>query len=292
MYMSKTFKLLRCHPKKNKKNNNTKKVNDSCYDDETIILLKNEWNKKNLNNKIISTDINKIWYDLKNKILKCENELCWLDELVTNIKKKEIKKKSFVPIAPINEWKKYNNWLSSTEFNEIMEQYMETYPEFLYLGPSPIDFEKIVDGKCVWPTLCNLNVIEEQKKGKTKFGIILNLDKHNGGGSHWVCLFVELIKKYIIYFESTGSTMPDEVKNFIKKIKDQCLTKGIVLNELNNMHIRHQKGTSECGMYCLYVVITLLEETHTPNYFLLKNKIIPDKKMNDFRNIYFNNVKI
>ena len=155
-----------------------------------------------------------------------------------------------------------------------------------------IDFEKIVNGKCVWPTLCNLNVIEEQKKGKTKFGIILNLDKHNGGGSHWVCLFVDLIKKYIIYFESTGSTMPDEVKNFIKKIKDQCLTKGIVLNELNNMNIRHQKGTSECGMYCLYVVITLLEETNNPQYFLTKNKRITDEEMNNFRNIYFNNVKI
>ena len=41
MYMAKTFKLLRCHPKKTRKNN-------SCYDDNTILLLKEEWNKKNV----------------------------------------------------------------------------------------------------------------------------------------------------------------------------------------------------------------------------------------------------
>ena len=38
--MKKTFKLLKCHPKKTRKNN-------SCYSDEDLIFLKNEWNKKN-----------------------------------------------------------------------------------------------------------------------------------------------------------------------------------------------------------------------------------------------------
>jgi hypothetical protein len=161
--MTQTFKLLRCHPKKTRKKN-VHKINDSCYDDKTILLLRDEWNKKNVNNKIVSTDINDIWVKLKEKIMNCTNELCWLDKLVDSIKQKELKKKNFAPIAPLDEWKKYNNWLSSTEFNEIMEQYMEVYPEFLYLGPSPIDFDKIVNGKCIWPTLCNLDVTKTDIK--------------------------------------------------------------------------------------------------------------------------------
>jgi hypothetical protein len=278
--MKKTFKLLKCHPKKTRKNN-------SCYDNETLIYLKNEWNKKN-KIKIKATEPNKIWNELKQKIEKCNHELCWLEQIIDNVKKREITHNNFAPIAPISEWKKYNNWLSSTEFNKVMKQYMDKYPNFLYLGPSPIDFDKIVDGKCVWPTLCGIDVIKEQKNGKDKFGIILNLDTHDGEGSHWVALFIDLKNKYIFYFESTGSTMPDEVKTLIEKVKKQCAIVGIELKEMNNMKIKHQYGKSECGMYCLYFIITLLEETNKPEKFLNKKIRIPDKEMEKYRDIYFN----
>ena len=278
----KTFKLLKCHPKKTRKNN-------SCYDNETLIYLKNEWNKKN-KIKIKATEPNKIWIELKNKITSCNNELCWLEQLIDNIKKRDITDKMFVPIAPISEWNKYNNWLSSTEFNKVMNQYMEKHPNFLYLGPSPIDFDKIVDGKCVWPTLCNIDVIKEHNNGKDKFGIILNLDTHDGEGSHWVAMFIDLKHKYIFYFESTGSTMPNEVKTLTEKVTKQCLDAGIVLKQMDNMKVRHQYGKSECGMYCLYFIITLLEETNKPEKFLNKKIRIPDKEMEKYRDIYFNKV--
>lgn len=281
MYM-KTFKLLKCHPKKTRKNN-------SCYDDETLIYLKTEWNKKN-KIKIKATDPNKIWGELKNKITTCNHELCWLEQLIDNIKKKEITDKDFAPIAPISEWNKYNNWLSSTEFNKVMKQYMDKHSNFLYLGPSPIDFDKIVDGKCVWPTLCNIDVAKEYKNGKNKFGIILNLDTHDGDGSHWVAMFIDLKNKFIFYFESTGSTMPDEVKTLIEKVKKQASGIGIKLNEMDNMKVRHQYGKSECGMYCLYFIITLLEETNKPEKFLNKKIRIPDKEMEKYRDIYFNKI--
>jgi hypothetical protein len=278
----KTFKLLKCHPKKTRKNN-------SCYDDETLIYLKTEWNKKN-KIKIKATDPNKIWNELKNKITTCTHELCWLEQLIDNIKKKEITDKDFAPIAPISEWNKYNNWLSSTEFNKVMKQYMDKHSNFLYLGPSPIDFDKIIDGKCVWPTLCNIDVAKEYKNGKNKFGIILNLDTHDGDGSHWVAMFIDLKNKFIFYFESTGSTMPDEVKTLTEKVKKQASEIGIELKDMDNMKVRHQYGKSECGMYCLYFIITLLEETNKPEKFLNKKIRIPDKEMEKYRDIYFNKV--
>ena len=45
---------------------------------------------------------------------------------------------------------------------------------------------------------------------------------------------------------------------------------------------------TECGMYCLYFIISLLSNKHDFNYF--NTKRIPDKHVEEFRNIYFNNI--
>jgi hypothetical protein len=84
--------------------------------------------------------------------------------------------------------------------------------------------------------------------------------------------------------------MPDEVKKLTEKVTKQCLDAGIVLKKMDNMKVRHQYGKSECGMYCLYFIITLLEETNKPEKFLNKKIRIPDKEMEKYRDIYFNKV--
>jgi len=275
----KSFKLLNCHPKKTRKHN-------SCYDDAAIFKLKDLWNKNN-DDKITTNDPNKIWNELKVKIKECSHELCWLDKLIPEKDTvKKMKKENFVPDAPVEEWNKYNNWLSSQEFDDIMEQYMQVYHNFLYLGPSPIDFDKVIDGKCVWPTLCNLNMAEQIKKGKHKFGIVLNLDKHNQKGSHWVGIFIDIKKKYIFYFDSTGKSIPDEVTVFTARMVEQCKEINIPLREINNLNIKHQYGSSECGMYVLYFIISLLLETKEPDHFLKSR--ISDADVNKLRDVYFN----
>jgi hypothetical protein len=275
----KSFKLLNCHPKKTRKNN-------TCYDDATIFKLKELWNKNN-HEKINSTTPSLIWNELKVKISECSNELCWLDKLVPeNDKRKKIKSDNFVPDAPLAEWKKYNNWLSSKEFDDIMGQYMEVYRNFLYLGPSPIDFDLIVNGKCVWPSICNLNMREQIKKGVTKIGIVLNLDTHNESGSHWVGIFIDIKKKFIFYFDSTGKTYPDEVAKLNKRVKEQCAELNIHLEEINNKSIKHQHGPSECGMYVLYFIISLLLESKDKEFFLKER--ISDNDVSKLRDVYFN----
>ena len=275
----KTFKLLNCHPKKTRKNN-------SCYDDSIIFILKDLWNKNNYE-KITSTKPPEIWNELKVKIKECSNEICWLDKLVPeNDKKKKIKKENFVPDAPLTEWKKYNNWLSSKEFDDIMGQYMEVYPNFLYLGPSPIDFDLIENGECVWPTICNLNMKDQIKRGINKIGVVLNLDTHNQGGSHWVGIFIDIKKKFIFYFDSTGKTYPEEVEKFNNRIKEQCANLNIKLDIIHNKKIQHQYGPSECGMYVLYFIISLLLETKEYKFFLKER--ISDSDMSKLRDVYFN----
>ena len=279
MYMTKTFKLLNCHPKKTRKKN-------TCYDNNTLLLLKKRWNEHN-KIKIQSNNPTKIWDELKKNIKDCDNELCWLKKTLRK-SNKIIVKENFVPTAPTKEWNKYNNWLSSTDFNNVMRQYMEKHSNFLYLGPSPIDFDTKIRGKCVWPTLCNLNIKRQMKKGINKIGIILNLDIHSGDGTHWVTIFIDLTNKYIFYFESTGSTIPTEATAFMERIKKQCAELNINMKIMDNMKMRHQYGTSECGMYCLYFIISLLENKRTPKHFL-KNRVTDDE-MKNIRDIYFNKI--
>ena len=224
--------------------------------------------------------------ELKQNMKKCNNELCWLKKSIK--KSKRLINENFVPIAPIREWNKYNNWLSSTEFDNVMKQYMEKHSNFLYLGPAPIDFDTKVRGKCVWPSLCHLNIKRQMKKGINKIGIILNLGKHNGDGLHWVAIFIDLENKYIFYFESTGSVIPPEATVFIERIKKQCAALNMDMKIMDNMNMRHQYGLSECGMYCIYFIISLLENKHTPEHFLKQR--ITDDEMKNIRDIYFNKI--
>ena len=49
---------------------------------------------------------------------------------------------------------------------------------------------------------------------------------------------------------------------------------------------QHQRTDTECGMYSLYVIIELLENRKTPQYF--QKHRISDDEMERLRKIYFN----
>ena len=115
---------------------------------------------------------------------------------------------------------------------------------------------------------------------------MLNLDKHDGKGNHWVAIFIDIKKKFIFFFESTGQKIPKEVTDFNKRIIEQCAKLKIELKELNNLNIRHQYGSSECGMYVLYFIISLLLETKTQDHFL--GARIADSEVEKLRDVYFN----
>ena len=49
---------------------------------------------------------------------------------------------------------------------------------------------------------------------------------------------------------------------------------------------RHQYKNSECGMYCLYFIISLLQHDHDFEYF--QNHRVPDEEMTRYRMKYYN----
>jgi hypothetical protein len=285
------FKSLRCHPKQFT-SKNYKKIPSSCLNEKTIKKMKNIWNKRYPDNKITYKNTKDIWKELKKKFNhSCSNEMCWVDKTFHNTDiQNDIKENMFAPTTPI-EWKNNENeWLSSNEIIDVMKQYEDTFDDFKFFGPSPIDFDKVLyKNSCVWPEICNLNVPHLYERKYRKIGFIFNTDTHDKEGSHWVAMYVDLNKNKIFYFDSNGLREPHQITKLKKKIAKQCLTKLNKTMKLDSNHkFEHQRTDSECGMYCLYFIVSLIRKLHNMEFF--KKKRIPDKEVEKLRNVYFNNI--
>ena len=273
-----------CSPKKKKKI-----LKYSCYTNKSLIKIKNLWNKRHPDETIKSNNPYIIWKTLKNHMKDmCSSESCWLKH--HSIKEgidNSIKNNTFAPKQP-KVWKKNpDEWLTSIDINKFMKQYENTYHSFEFLGPSPIDYDHhMMYDECVWEELCKFDLSKMIKKGKTNIGIIFNLDPHYKEGSHWVALFIKVRKNSIYYFDSYGEPIPNRIMRFVKNVQKQSiqLPEKIQYSFYQNKK-RHQYSNSECGMYCLYFIKTML---HTGDFYLISKKKIKDSKMLRLRNIYFN----
>lgn len=260
--MGKTFKFKTCNPAVRGK---TVK-NKSCMTPEVVEEIKNKFNKHNPENKIQASKPTEVWEELKNKFNTCKSELCWLNSIKDPVMKAKIKRKLFPPDRP-NEWKDDpNTWLSNEDILNVLTQYEDAYKCFKFIGPTPIDYDYkessiLGNDRCVTEELCKFILDEMIKKKYSKIGIIFNLDKHSGPGTHWVSLFVNVKEKFIFYFDSNGLPPNRQIKKMINKIKDdgKSLKKPIIFQTIINK-FQHQQSNTECGMYSLYFIITLLTE--------------------------------
>ena len=178
--------------------------------------------------------------------------------------KKKIFQDSFRPYQPDKWDKNPNTWLSTIDINRVMEQYEDAYPNFQYLGANPIDFDKKIGNRCVSDELCKLDIKCIKKDGKDCLGMVFNTDPHNKSGEHWFSLYIDLIgknvkgKPYIYYFDSLASKPKQEVVDFVKKVQEQCLDLNKDIKFLYN-DIKHQHENTECGVYCLHFLVSMLK---------------------------------
>ena len=95
-------------------------------------------------------------------------------------------------------------------------------------------------------------------KDKNIFGIVFNTDVHTGGGRHWMGLYINLNQKIILFFDSavTYKNLHPEIKSFVDNIKQQY--KHINFTFKYNT-VQHQQSNSECGMYSIYFILTMLD---------------------------------
>ena len=278
--MDNHYKKVNCSP-------NPNKSEFSCYTNDALFKMKTYWNARHQRDKISTNDSKQIWLELREKMgNSCDRESCWLrSKFMEGKVDTELLNYTFAPKSP-DEWKrKPNDWLSSLDIESVMKQYEKYYRCFEFLGPSPIDYNHHkLYGECVWEELCHLNLSKMVKRNKNKLGIIFNTDPHYKNGEHWISMFVNIKKKFIVYFDSNGNEPPKEVKQLITTIEKQGKQLGIDFKVHINKR-EHQKTDSECGMYCLYFIIQMLKDKDV-TYFLKNN--IPDEEVFELRNKYFN----
>lgn len=284
---------LQCSPALHRRSGET------CLPSSSLEKLVRIWNKKYPRNKINvgnATRKNKndqdagnrrnamIWRKIRVAIktqFNCESEFCLVKKLPgLDMQDKTTMMKYFRPEKP-KAWKKNpRQWLDSYNIEDVLNQYEASDKTFEFIGPVPIDFDtKIgVFGKCIVEELCKLDLKKAKENGTEKIGIVFNLDKHDEPGSHWVCAFVDIPKKSAYYFDSYGYEPQQEIVDFLKRCEEQGCDQ-VYYND-----IRHQRKGSECGMYCLFVIICLLHGK--PFYDICKN-IIDDDTMVKFRDVLF-----
>jgi hypothetical protein len=279
----KSFVKLNCSPESENKEY-------TCYSDKDLLKLKDMWNARHSDNPIQTHDPKKIWEQLKQYYLNsCNKESCWVRQMTKNTKLEKELLDAFSPESP-EDWKKNpNEWLSSLDIVQVMNQYEKKYKCFDFLGPSPIDYDTHeLNGECVWEELCHFDLSEHIKKGHKKIGVIFNLDPHYKGGSHWVSLFINIKSKTIFFFDSVGEPIPAQIEKFVNTIIDQGrhLSKPIHFKFDQNHPVEHQYGNTECGIYSLFFITHMLEDKITGHY--LKTHLLKDKYIEKFRKIYYN----
>ena len=292
---TKEFADLNCSPTRNYGVNND---HHTCYKSDELIRLKNSWNARYPKDAINASDPTIIWNELKKKTAdNCNNEMCWLNQrFVTDISISGLAETAFAPKSPVSWRRNHNQWLDSEDIIKIMNQYEDAYPNFKFIGPTSIDFDTVLENnKCVWEKLCLFNIKKCFLGGINKIGVIFNTDTHDKGGSHWISLFMDLENAqdlYIYFFNSTGDSCPKEITKFVSRVisqYDQYKKPGASkLNFYSNDGFVHQHGNTECGMYSLYFISSLLSKKHNYSYF--NTQRISDKEMENLRDKYYNNI--
>ena len=234
------------------------KVNNkfTCFSFQSLQKIANTWNKTvtNKNNKINNSLINaqnndenkyNLWKDIQLKLAKtspCTKDYCLLDnKSLGELEDVEIEFETFRPPKPDEWYKNKNAWLSTTDIQHVILQYENKYPDFEFIGPVPIDFDKKVSlGGCIVNELCNLDIEKLYKNGKRKIGVVFNLDPHDKPGSHWVSLFVNMNNGGIYFYDSVGKFPTKEISDLMFRIRSQgnnLIKQGkIDFNELEDTH--------------------------------------------------------
>ena len=96
--------------------------------------------------------------------------------------------------------------------------------------------------------------------------------------------------------DSAGDPVPNEIRKLVQRIQEQCSQINKEIKFYENHPMQHQFGNTECGVYALFFIITMLTgQTDLHKFADTKSKIdffkkkrIPDKYISKFRELYFN----
>lgn len=201
---------------------------------------------------------------------------------------------SFRPKSPVSWTKNPNEWLRTDDIEAVMTQYENRYPTFKFMGVFPIDFAtRSKNGSCVEESMCRLDVAKLAATNVKRIGVVFNLDKHFQKGSHWVGCFVGIDPKRknfgAFYFDSVSSPPPPEVRQLTTRIRSQ-INSIFPLKVAQRFRVaynvlRRQFRGSECGMFSMYFLIKMLEDTH--RFEDVCKSMGNDLEMSAYRDVFY-----
>ena len=260
-------KYQRCSPHAIVSNNIEKGKIQTCFSLDSLEKIANKYNAMNPSAKISMVhDRKKLWHEINKKIPECHDDKCWISSRFLDSNDKTELLEDFKPPIPRGKFE----WLSTNDIDLVLEGYAKVFPEFVYMGAHPLDFETY--RKSMNPVKIIHRAIKDKKKNAA---MVLNMDESSRPGSHWVALFFDIPERIVEYFDSVGDKAPPEVHKFFQKIHFDRLKE--------NTYV-HQQKDSECGVYSIHFIVRrLLGQSfeHTVKH------IIKDDKMNSMRQIFF-----
>jgi hypothetical protein len=259
-------------------------VTGSCFRSQALYKIAKSYNRKYKNNPIkLDQTPKQIWAQLRRNLSHlCQDEWCWIDQdFVRELQDPEIDRFTFRPEQPVGQ----HAWLSTDNIDEVMTQYEAMYPEFIFIGPVPMDFAQVT------PELMNPQLQGFANNHKTKIGIIFNMDPSHKRGSHWVAMFIDFSRPRnasIDYFDSFGKCPPPlEIRRLIQHLQGQIELLRPGTNRqfsVNCNNYRHQFANSECGIYTMHFIVQRLKGQ---SFRTISENIIRDEVMNQHRSTFF-----
>jgi hypothetical protein len=273
---------------------------DTCLSKSELQLIAEDYNNtvSDMNIKISTKQSKKKLYEsLRSALQKyCESdndEHCWIEQDFINNNHKSQLNSSFRPKKPKQWYKNKYTWLNTFDILNVMKQYEQSHKSFRFLGVYPIDFQDTYpDGTCIGNMLCSIHIRQLKKMGKKQFAMVLNLDKHNQSGSHWVSVFCNIDPKKenfgIYYYDSVAVPPGRQVSAFMQQIKEQV--KEIFPQSVSSKFkveyntIQKQFENSECGVFSMVFTTQMLRE-HQFSYICEHMK--QDSGINEIRDVLY-----
>jgi len=217
-------------------------------------------------------------------------EHCWIEQTFIQGTTKQALQRNYRPPKPLAWYKNKHTWLNTFDILDVMKQYELLHKDFSFMGVFPIDFQQTYPGdsdRCIGKDMCNFNIQEHLlAKGKKRFALVLNLDRHHEPGSHWVALYANLNPKRenfgIYYYDSVSTPPSEEVTSFMKSVATQINHPDF---ELGYNQIQKQMKNSECGVFSMVFLTQMLKQQYPFDFICQHMK--KDDEMNDIRDILY-----
>ena len=206
-------------------------------------------------------------------------------------------KQAFRPMMPRSWIANDRTWLSNFDIEKVMSQYEEATSDFWMVGVFPMDFAHVLDdGRCVSMEMCGLSVREMRTRGKTQAGIVLNLDKHDQDGSHWVACYIDILPTSpnygFFYYDSVAKPAPPEVADFAFKIKKEKEREDDGAHKKQQRAFRFAQNTerrqfqnTECGIFTMFFLVCCL--SRDIDFETICREMGNDDDLHTLRSIFF-----